>query len=353
MEYTMRLYYRADTRSPRTIFQDGFEPRNSYYNFFGDGWWQRGIRKSDDLYSVLPKTNSSDAEMSNVVCLSKKLESTPIFPVCDRYHADYDSEIYIYVMVLPDAELPLDFNKPQSIDVFDMQAFQTQELKEILGNPELSVNPAMAGYVLSGYEAFTKNVSTQNIICAVKCKRSDFAITAVLPVYAKAKDDAAKYVIRQSRQFEIGHEVFINSKYSQDEQYKKAAIAELGEVKAKGCQPTASVEDALDESGITYTKNQIHTSVYFWQELTSLHFGMAFFSALESIYYAAIQLSNYVMKYEPEQKPLEIVEDLPDTMQDMHKRKPLSFYGRYFTTIGIVTGEADPMAAYYMIRNSS
>lgn len=345
----MRLYYRADTRSPKTIFQDGFQPRENYFILKDNTWWKRGLRNSNSPHSNLSKTNATDAEMKNVICLSKKLESAALFPVCDFYHTDYNSEVYIYVMALPDAELPQDLNTPQNIDVFDMQAFQTQELKEIIKDAQSSVNPAMAGYVLSGHEAFTKNVLTENIICAVKCKRSDFAHTAGLPVLSKAKDDSASYVVDQKRYFEIGHEVFVNDKYSQDEEYKNAAIDELRRVRAKGLQPTTKVLDALDESGIKYDKKQIHTSNYFFQELTSLHFGIAFFSVLESIYYSAIQLSKLCMR-KSEQKPLEIVENLPDTIHATHTKKPLSFYGRYFTTIGVLTGEADTMSAY-VIRN--
>ncbi len=349
MGCTMRLYYRADTRSPKTIFQDGFQPRQNYFSPNDNTWWKRGLRNSNFPHSNLPKTDATDAEMNNVICLSKKLESAALFPVCDFYHTDYDSEIYIYVMALPDAEFPQDLNTPENIDVFDMQALQAQELREIMKDSQLSVNPAMAGYVLSGHEAFTKNVLTENIICAVKCKRSDFALTAGLPVFSKAKDDSASYVVDQERYFELGHEVFVNDKYSKEEGYKKAAIEEIRKVRAKGLQPTTKVLDALDESGIKYDKKQIHTSNYFWQELSSLHFGMAFFSVLESIYYAAIQLCKLSMR-KLEQKPLEIVENLPDTMQATHTKKPLSFYGRYFTTVGVLTGEADPMSAY-MIKN--
>lgn len=336
----MRLYYRADTRSPKTIFCDGFQPKNNFLGLLGTSWWQHGIRQTG--YPALLKTTATDAQMDNVVCLAKKLESTPLFPVCDQYHTDYDSEIYIYVMALPDAELPQDIDASQPIEVFDMEAYQVQELREIMNH---SVNPAMAGYVLRGHEAFVKNVAVQNIICAVKCKRSDFALTAGLPVFTKAQDDTYKFVIDQERYFEIGHEVFLNSKYSQDAQYKDAALDELHRVKAKGLQPSTRIEDALDHCGIVYNKNQIHKSTYFWQEVTSLNFGVAFFSILESIYYAAIQLYKACVR-QSVQKPLEIVETLPDSMQDTHRKKNLSFYGRYFTTVGVVTGQVDSMTAY-------
>ena len=337
----MRLYYRADTRSPKTIFQEGFVPKSNVLNSNESTWWQRGIRN----FSKWPKTSATDAEMDNVVCLSKKLEATPIFPVCDQYHRDYDSEIYIYVMALPDAELPRDFNTSQHLDVFDMQAFQSQELKEIMNNSQLTVNPAMAGYVLSGHEALTQKVAVENIIGAVKCKRSDFALTAGLPVFIKAKDDAANFVFTQTRYFEIDHQFFVNDKYSQNECYKNDAIEELQAVKAKGLQPTSTVQNALDDCGIGYEKKHIHTSTYFWQELTSLHFGMAFFSILESIYYAAIQFSKTIM-HKTEHKPIKIVEKLPDAMEDTNKIKTLSFYGRYFTTVGLITGEAEPRLAH-------
>lgn len=345
----MRLYYRADTRSPQTIFQHGFSKNNAPYSLNQSDWWQPGIRNNATGFFL--KTSATDADMRNVVCLSTKFESAPLFPICDQYHADYDSEIYIYVMALPDAELPNDLNIPQNIDVFDMHAFQLQEFEAIMNDSTLSVNPAMAGYVLSGHEAFAKKVLTQNIICAVKCKRSDYVATAGLPVYARAKDDAAKFAPDQARYFEIGHEIFENKHYLQAARYKNLAIETLREIKAKGLQPTASVQDALDESGIAYDKKQIHTSTYIWQELTSFHFGMAFFSVLESIYYAAIQLSKCMMN-KSEQKPIEIIATLPDPMPNLPKDKSMSFYGRYFTTIGLVTGEANPTEAY-MIKNSS
>lgn len=341
-----QLYFRADTRNPKTIFKAGFVPRDGISTQYNPTWWQEGIRNAQDPFSLSPKKAADDAQMSKVVCLSKKLESTPLFPICDQYHEDYDSEMYIYIMALPDAKLPDNFNIPQDgIEVFDFEAYQIQEFKEIMENAQVSVNPAIAGYVLSGHEVFAKNVSTENIICAVKCKRSDYALMAGLPVYTKAKDDDSDFAFTQTRYFEIGHEVFVNDKYSQDEQYKNDAIEKLREVKAKGLQPTANVQDALDECGIEYNKDQIYTSTYFWQELTSLELKMAFFSVLESIYYAAIQLSKYITN-NSEQKPIEIVENLPDSMEDAPKRKSLSFYGRYFTTIGILTGEASPMDAW-------
>lgn len=346
----MQLYYRADTRNPKTIFETGFTPRDSFVQA-GHHWWKFGIRQVHNEYSYSPKTNATDAEMRNVVCLSKKFESAPIFPVCDQYHTDYESEVYIYVMALPDAELPADFNTPQDIHVFDMQAYQSREVQDIINNPRLSINPAMSGYVLSGHEAFTRKVDVEHIICAVKCKRSDFAITAGLPVFSMAKDDAANFVYCQTRSFEIGHEIFLNKNYSGHEDYKNDAINELREVKAKGMQPTTNVQDALDYNGIQYDKKQINTSTYFWQELTSLHFGMVFFSILESIYYAAIQLCKQMIN-KPEQKSVEIIETLPDSMQDSHKRKPLSFYGRYFTTVGVITGEATPLDAYFINKAS-
>jgi len=51
-------------------------------------------------------------------------------------------------------------------------------------------------------------------------------------------------------------------------------------------------------------------------------------------------------------KPLQIVEHLPETMEDIHIKRPLSMYGRYFTTVGIITGEAtriDAFAVKHMI----
>jgi hypothetical protein len=346
----MRLYYRADTRSPKTIFQSGFTPRNPVYSFIAkDLWWQYGIRRANDVNSTAPKTSTTDAEMGNVICLSKKIESAPLFPVSDLYHTDYNSEIYIYVMVLPDATLPRDFNTPQQLDVFDLQALQAQEVQEIMSNPELTVNPAMAGYVLSGHEAFAKAVPVSYIICAIKCSRSDFAITAGLPVFSRTQDDAMPFAINQTRYFELGHELFMNKGYAQEEQYKQAAITELHSVKAKGLHATSNVLDALDECGINYNKKHVNTSTYFFQELTSFHIGVAFFSTLESIYFAALQLSKLMTKKSAHQS-IELIENLPDSMTDVYKIKPMSFYGRYFTTVGLVTGEADPISAY-LTRN--
>jgi len=62
----MRLYYRADTRSPRTIFKTGFTPRNEIFEWDKPTWWKQGIRnynKSD--FSPTPKTTASDADMNN------------------------------------------------------------------------------------------------------------------------------------------------------------------------------------------------------------------------------------------------------------------------------------------------
>lgn len=193
-------------------------------------------------------------------------------------------------MALPDSELPEDLDIKQDIDVFDMQAFQEKEVSDILKDSPSKVNPAMAGYVLSGHEAFTQKVATENIICAVKCKRSDFAFIAQLPVFIEGKN----YVFCQNRYFEINPEVYVNDKYTQDETYKNRAITQLHEVKGRGLQPTANVQDALDECGIAYDKKNILNSSYFWIGLKSFHFGMACFSLLESIYHAVIQFCKFV-----------------------------------------------------------
>ena len=66
----MRLYYRVDTRSPKTIFQDGFVSRNNssmshLYSRQESNWWQMGIRGNGASSSSLPKTTTTDADMNN------------------------------------------------------------------------------------------------------------------------------------------------------------------------------------------------------------------------------------------------------------------------------------------------
>jgi|GEM_PF-5223061 len=345
----MRLYYRADTRNPKTIFHTGFLPKRGYCSSKND-WYLTGIQNKFE-YSLSPKTSASDANMEQVVCLSKKLESTPLFPICDLYHTDYNSEIYIYVMALPDEKYPQK-NSTEEVHVFNLQKHQAEEVKTILRSSNLSVNPAMAGYVLSGHEVFSQQVATQNIICAVKCKRSDIAITTESPVFVRHKDDADPFTLIQARQFKLEHEIFINTQYTQDEKHKTHAIKELRDKQRLGMQPTSNVQDALNECGIEYDSNKIHTSTYLWQALISFQFGMAFFSILETIYYTAIHLGKYCMNNEIEEKPTKIVEKLPNEMLDTNNKKSLSFYGRYFTTIGVLTGEADPIDAYQIKRAS-
>lgn len=337
----MPLYYRADTRSPGTIFREGFKPRRDW-SFYSQ-WWKLGIRDEPTLGA---DNKVPDANMDNVICLTKKLESAPIFPTCSEYYTDYDSEMYIYVMVLPDAKLPQDFNARQDdLDVFDMEAFQVNRVKKLLRDTP-NANPAVIGYTLCGREVFTQKVLPENIICAIKCKRSDFALSAGLSVFSEQN----RYVAIQDRHFAIGSKVFVNPTYCNEQCHYDEAIAQVRDVKAKGWQPTTSVTESLDACGIIYDKKQITQSTYAWQEWKSLHFGMVFFSLLESLTYYLMQFIK-LFNQKAEQEPLEIIRDLQNFPEDRPQRKTLSHYGRYFSTVGVLTGEADPMQAM-MVRMS-
>ncbi|PJE09331.1 hypothetical protein [Legionella sp.] len=293
----MKLYYRADTRLPETIFAEGFQPKNRLFEFYSKQkkWWIYGLRQiipdfkiAVDTLDIHPAAKQTmDAESHSVICMTSEFEAAPIFPVLPSESPDApNDEIYVYVLALPDAILP-DNEENLDIEVFDLHSLQIQQAEQILRNyPQL--NPAFVTQGLCGYEAFAKKVESKQIICAVKCKRS-----GLLPMTAGLIGFSAtpNYALPFDRTFQLGHEIFYNSHYEEREEgLKEAAIKKLCAVKQMGIQPTKNVMEALKESGIEYDETYLKTSTLFWHELVHLNFMAATSTVFESLRYFFISL---------------------------------------------------------------
>ena len=297
----MRLYYRSDTRPPETIFLEGFTPRNELVKNLDSKqkWWMFGLQQTtpygniavSDLHLDPLTKQTMDAASNYVICMTSEFEAAPIFPILpDASTGDPYSEIYVYVIALPDAIYP-DNKECPDIEVFDLHRLQIQQAKQILKNHPQE-NPAFVTQGLCGYEAFAKKVKPQEIICAVKCKRSDLLPkTAGLEVFTSTENYAQPF----DRSFQMGHEIFYNSHYvEREEGLKEAASKKLRAVKQKGIQQTKSVIDALKESGIEYEEKYVKRSTLFWNELVHLNFIGATLSVFDSIRYFFISLFKFL-----------------------------------------------------------
>lgn len=268
----MPLYFRSDTRDPATIFAEGFKPKypgllRYYQKFNPEPWW---------MYALSSKPEGSDYELPNgdtlmygrhdramdanpdyAVCMTTKLESAPIFPLGSS--SDPNNETYIYVIALPEPSQP-DFSNPHDseIPVFNLHALQTQQSQNLLSrNP--SYNALMATSCLCGYEAFAEKIEPEQIICAIKCRRTDAPHFALgLEVATEIERD--RYSWPNNRLFQLDSHLFCNVNYVEKETgLKDMAISQLTQAAKKGVQPTTSVAEALDASGIAYDKNYLIT----------------------------------------------------------------------------------------------
>ena len=116
-------------------------------------------------------------------------------------------------MALPEASVPTSFNPgEEDIKVVDMHAIQLEQSRNILQrNPDL--NPYFVTQGLCGCEAFAEKVVPENIICAIKCRRTPIhAQTAGLGVYIQ--DDA--FMIPFEREFQLDTEILCNAQFVED-----------------------------------------------------------------------------------------------------------------------------------------
>lgn len=297
----MKLYYRADSRSPNEIFINGFRPRVDISHFIGKKpWWMLGLRyfsSSVDGYVTADASDFSDyehycmqpmdADINHVVSISTKFETTPIFPI------NQENEVYVYVMGLPEATIPEHIDTDaiyDDIDVFDLHALQIRQGQAIINaNPQ--ENPGFVAQGFCGYEAFTQKIDPSQIIGVVKCKRSDLLYnTAGTKVFPSVTNDACSF----DRQFQVQNKFICNSYFTGNPELRNKAIEKVFEVKAKGVQPTSSVLDALRESRVEYNEQQLVATTFFWNELVHLNFLKAASSVLASIQYFFTFLYRYM-----------------------------------------------------------
>lgn len=88
----MPIYYRSDSRPPEHIFEKGFTPRLD----MEEEWWHEAIKARGYNDKRGMRNVAVDADLLCAICLSTKLESTPMFPLSNE-------DSYIYVISLPES----------------------------------------------------------------------------------------------------------------------------------------------------------------------------------------------------------------------------------------------------------
>ncbi|MCP3966845.1 MAG: hypothetical protein GY750_17685 [Lentisphaerae bacterium] len=197
------IYYRSDTRSPETIFKEGFKHRDLSQFSDSPQEYEEDIKDWSIFNMVNPKGHlknkqSVDAYTAGGICLTTVFETASIFPVTEGVNT------YIYAISLPDpidielgdferitpetlaekvlAVVNLEFQEARNIPnyrkysginrkVFNLNSLQYQQASELLKNKrEKSYDEALkAGWALYGAEAITAEVKPQDICFAVEC----------------------------------------------------------------------------------------------------------------------------------------------------------------------------------------
>lgn len=196
----MPIYYRSDTRSPEEIFKHGFVARRKFLHA-GKDWWKDCIKFG--LYDT-----TSHADKTLVVCMTTNFRSALMFPTTTA--AD---EIFLYCISLPEActSKPNVFAEPESCDniyspVFDLHSYQVAEAYEKCKQNEKR-NAGFIGWSLCAYEAFATIVEPQNIICSIKCKRTNILPNTALSLVFTDGNQLGHCF---DRTFKVGNQIYIN-----------------------------------------------------------------------------------------------------------------------------------------------
>lgn len=115
----MPIYFRADERPPEVVFKEGFTPRKEGT---GENWWRYALGLHGEVSGKFGIDNrSSDAISEYTVCMSSKLESTPMFPITGG------KEIYIYAIALPEATKIIPEKNERNIYLMDLIQMENEK----------------------------------------------------------------------------------------------------------------------------------------------------------------------------------------------------------------------------------
>jgi len=270
----MPVFYRADTRSPEEIFKYGFSPRSGRLKeraLTDKQWWRSGITFTFDTSCV------SDANSSNVICMTTKFNSAPIFPVDVATSGD----TYVYAIFIPEEK------------IFDLHAHQLEQAKRICAVDKES-NSGYVAVGLCGYEAFTPEVKPSDIIAAVKCERSALkAQSAGMQVYAT--HNYKSYMIPFDRDFKVGAQVFKNKNFNAENTVETTSIQQQiikdFETKLNQNNKTTSIAEAVIADGLSHPK----TESLFMVHIRGGYIRSAIRSVFVSIYEGLKNLGNAIL----------------------------------------------------------
>lgn len=155
----MQIYYRSDNRSPETIFKSGFTSRSLI---------PRHYYKSVSKFALRNICSAIDINPYNVVSMTRKFESAPIFP-----SLNFGSVTYVYAILIPEQAVPSNLYSLRDNVAYDAHSIEVQsivrETERDFGN---KINWASKYSVLCVFEAFALNINPAYILCAIKCTRT-------------------------------------------------------------------------------------------------------------------------------------------------------------------------------------
>lgn len=187
------LYFRSDMRNPKGvggILTTGFHPLSNTHHSEAD-WWREAIKPSiralqypmggnplDEDYPQLQTCSGVNEKVA--ICISTRVGVTPAFPLTDT-----DTEIFIYVMELPDpVKIHLHDNGNMSLegqenelvaDVIDVHSLQVQQAHQFYSQSDPSIpniDSAWIAWPLYAYEACARVIPASKILFAIKCERN-------------------------------------------------------------------------------------------------------------------------------------------------------------------------------------
>lgn len=196
----MPIFYRSDARSPKTIFKIGFN-RRSRLSIPELG--------KHDVNQFAMRNHSSgalDINGQNVISLTRKFESAPIFPT-------EGSETYVYAIYIPEDQVPKELLDLRENVAYDAHSLEIKNLDKIMSRDYCEkLNFFNEAATLCTFEYFAISIAPEHIICAVKCTRLvQFGEnTLEIPTYVKPGELINPF----DRKFFVHGEVFNNVRFN-------------------------------------------------------------------------------------------------------------------------------------------
>jgi hypothetical protein len=197
----MPIFYRSDTRKPSIIFKDGFKPKIQLH---ASAWISHALRTNKN------ENSSIDINDRYAVSLTRRFESAPIFPA-DIKLIDL-SEIYIYAISIPNKDIPQDNTEIDNNIAYDLHKLQIQNIAKIMERDFGDrMNIGYVGSTLCAFESFAARVDPENILCAIKCSRSQH-----LPLHAFniIYGNISYAMINLDRRFLAHNTIFYNDNFN-------------------------------------------------------------------------------------------------------------------------------------------